>query len=326
MFLATGRSPREPRWINSFRGFSTLTPPLYPPSERTKRLGRGLDALLGATPSVTGINHVVTDIAIDRIEPNPFQPRRDFDASGLEELQASMRSSGLLQPIVVRSVGASFQVIAGERRLRAARSLGWNAIPAIVRTFDQQQMLTLALVENLQRVDLNPIEEADGYHRLQQEFSLTQQQIASLVGKDRSTVANLLRLRQLPDAVRNLVRSGRLSIGHARALLALPAETDLVAVAEMVVAQALTVRDVEQLGRPASPLSRVNPVSDAPENRPASAPEVKQMADRLRRFLQTDVAITCNPDTSGELRIRFYSAEDLERLLGLVFGHTSHEQ
>lgn len=233
-----------------------------------------------------------------------------------------MRSSGLLQPVAVRPAEDGYELIAGERRLRAAKSLGWTSIPAVVRHFDQREMLTLALVENLQRTDLNPIEEADGYFRLQEEFALTQQQIATTVGKDRSTVANLLRLRLLPDAVREMVREGRLSVGHARALLALPNGTDLIGTAERVARDNLTVREVERLSRPAQsprPATDVAPTVVAPSTS-SPDPEIRRITDHLRRYLQTDVAVHANSRVEGEIRLRFYSADDLERLIQRMLG------
>lgn len=294
------------------------------------RLGRGLEALLGSTanPANSPSGDPPREIPVDRIRPNPFQPRREFAKAELDELEASMRTSGLLQPVAVRAVEDGYELIAGERRLRAAKSLGWIAIPAIVRQLDQRQMLTLALVENLQRTDLNPIEEAEGYHRLQEEFDLTQQQIATTVGKDRSTIANLLRLRLLPESVRDMVREGRLSVGHARALLAMPNGTDLTATAERVSREGLTVRDVERLSRP-TPRARPNngPTSSGTTKSPASSdPEIRRVTDLLRRSLQTDVAIHANSRAEGEIRIRFYSADDLERLLQCVLGPDWQQQ
>jgi len=288
-------------------------------TDRPKRLGRGLEALLGAGAETTHTPGLEPprDIPIDRIRPNPFQPRREFADAELLELQASMRASGLLQPVAVRVAENGYELIAGERRLRAAAALGWTAIPAIVRHLDQREMLTLALVENLQRADLNPIEEADGYFRLQEEFSLTQQDIASTVGKDRSTVANLLRLRQLPDSVRDMVRAGRLSVGHARALLSMPNGSDIAAIADRVARENLTVRDVERLSRTTS---RPSATKLAVASSPSPSSEARRIADLLRRRLQTDVTLQADSQSKGEIRIRFYSADDLDRLLQLIAG------
>src|SRR4051812_14437174 len=186
------------------------------------RLGKGLGALLSAAqeraPEVPASDLQV--IPVSRIRANPFQPRRVFNPEELAELEASLKASGLLQPITVRRQGDAFELIAGERRLRAATNLGWTEISAIVREFDDQTMLVLALVENLQRSNLNPIEEARGYRRLIEEFRLTQQQVGEAVGKDRTTITNLLRVLALPEGIQQKVESGVLSLGHARALLA----------------------------------------------------------------------------------------------------------
>jgi ParB family chromosome partitioning protein len=297
-----------------------------PVTEKPRRLGRGLEALLGASTALSPDTTLVggesqREIDIELIKPNPYQPRRDFGADELRELETSLRENGLLQPVTVRPSLHGFELVAGERRLRAAARLGWRTIPAIVRKLGEQEMLTLALVENLQRADLNPMEEADGLQRLIDDFRLTQQAVADAVGKERSTVANLLRLRQLPEDIRTLVRQGQLSAGHARALLALPNETTMIAVAADIVARQLNVRDVEQLVR-----SRATPPRDdkpRPATKPlmpSAEPELRRITDRLRRLLQTDVTVTANAKAEGELRIRFYSAEDFDRVITLILG------
>jgi ParB family chromosome partitioning protein len=192
-------------------------------AEKPRRLGKGLEALIASASTAasqpTAPSSDLQRIPLSRIRPNPFQPRREFDPGELAELESSLKASGLLQPISVRRRGDAYELIAGERRFRAATNLGWTEITAIVRDFDDQTMLVLALVENLQRSDLNPIEEARGYKRLIEDFELTQQQVAEAVGKDRTTVTNLLRVLTLPESVQQMVESGRLSTGHARALL-----------------------------------------------------------------------------------------------------------
>lgn len=299
------------------------------PPEKQRRLGRGLGALLGGpatlVPQQNLSSELHREIPLPDIRPNPFQPRREFAEAELAELQESMKSSGLLQPIAVRAAEGGYELIAGERRLRAASALGWATIPTIVRQLGNREMLTLALVENLQRSDLNPIEEADGYHRLIEEFSLTQQQVATSVGKDRSTVANLLRLRQLPSAVREMVRNGRLSVGHARALLSLPSRFDVTEVANRVVADGMTVRDLERLARPVPVLNSSSPTPDAAQPKsdsPSSAEsaDARRVVDLLRRRLQTDVSIVANARAEGEIKIRFFSADDLDRVLTLILG------
>src|SRR6266568_7371466 len=188
-----------------------------------RRLGRGLEALLGPTRDEAEREGSLVELPVSEIHPNPYQPRRDVDPVALEELKSSIQQAGLLQPVVVRPLpnGGGFELIAGERRLRACQALGWERIPAVKREVDDRTVLTLALIENLQRDDLSPVDEARGYERLIAEFKLTQQDVADAVGRDRSTVANALRLLKLPTTVLALLHEGGLSVGHARALLAL---------------------------------------------------------------------------------------------------------
>ena len=290
-------------------------------TEKTpRRLGRGLEALLGSAGGLaTSDEGALKSIPIAQIARNPFQPRTEFNAEELAELQESLNASGLLQPITVRRrMGKDgFEIIAGERRLRAAKNLGWKEIPAIIKEIDDRTLLTLALVENLQRADLNPIEEGQGYHQLANQFGLTQQQIAETVGKDRTTVANVLRLLQLPEAVRRLLQDGQLTMGHAKVLLGLDDSGQIVSLAQVIVAEGLTVREVEQ---------RLRNVAGAPARKKAGrprtadrqSPEARRIEDRLRRFLQTDVTIKLGPGSTGSLSIQFYSADDLERLLDKI--------
>src|SRR5207244_1408755 len=187
-----------------------------------RRLGRGLEALLGPTREEAEREGSLVDLPVREIRPNPFQPRQDVDAASLEELKSSIQQAGLLQPVVVRTAASGgYELIAGERRLRACQALGWERVPAVKREVDDRTVLTLALIENLQRDDLSPVDEGRGYDRLIAEFNLTQQDVADAVGRDRSTVANALRLLKLPEAVLAMLHGGALSVGHARALLAL---------------------------------------------------------------------------------------------------------
>lgn len=301
-------------------------------AEKPRRLGRGLEALIaGATtpvgPPTAGTVSDLQRIPLSRIRPNPFQPRREFASAELAELEASLRASGLLQPISVRRRGDAFELIAGERRLRAATNLGWTEISAIVREFDDQTMLVLALVENLQRANLNAIEEARGYRRLIDEFGLTQQQVADSVAKDRTTVTNLLRVLALPDSVQSLVEAGKLSAGHARALLALPAGRAPEEFATMAVERAMSVRELEQMVRelhtagsetPGSRAAGTPPRPPATQTAGSTDPAVRRLEDELRRYLQTDVRIQLSGEAKGKLEIAFYSEEDLERVLDLV--------
>jgi ParB family chromosome partitioning protein len=305
-------------------------------ADKPRRLGRGLEALLGTPTLATSpagsqaaIEARLPDapyrpVPISQIRPNPFQPRREFREEELAQLQASLAATGLLQPITVRPVGTHFELIAGERRLRAATRLGWKEIPAIVKEYDDKDLLTLALVENLQRADLNPVEEAEGYSRLSAEFELTQQEIASVVGKDRSTVANSLRLLHLPAVVRRMLQDGQLSVGHARALLALPNERVMVDLAREIATKNLSVRDVERRVKQAGTSTR-QPNAKADQPATARTAELRRLTDRLRRRLQTDVAVEIDERDRGQLRISFYSADDLNRLIELITGHTTED-
>jgi len=283
-----------------------------------RRLGRGLEALLGPTREEAEREGSLVELPVSEIHPNPYQPRRDVDPVALEELKSSIQQAGLLQPVVVRPLpnGGGFELIAGERRLRACQALGWERIPAVKREVDDRTVLTLALIENLQRDDLSPVDEARGYERLIQEFSLTQQDVAAAVGRDRSTVANALRLLRLPDAVLTMIHEGHLSVGHARALLALEDLRQVTILARDAVAQGWSVREVEDRVRGGR----------APERRPrlkrgmAPAPEVRRVEDALRRRLGTDVRLSLRAKGKGQLHISFYSNDDLARLLELMLG------
>lgn len=308
-------------------------------ADAPRRLGRGLEALIStakqqrepATPSAEQPVRDTSDlrrIRIADIAPNRFQPRRTFTEPELAELEASLKTNGLLQPITVRSQpGGGWELVAGERRLRAATRLGWTDIPALVRDFDDRAMLTLALVENLQRADLNPLEEAEGYQRLIDEFGLTQQQVADAVGKDRTSITNLLRVLTLPASIRAMVERGHLTAGHARALLPIKDERRQLELANETVARQLSVREVEARAREAgsdpngrrkAPLTN-RPTSDATEARTAD-PAVRRIEEQLRKRLQTDVHIQQLGNERGVVRIAYYNADDLERVLDLVLG------
>lgn len=295
-------------------------------AERQRRLGRGLEALIGPAPSANTAGSELQRIPIARIRPNPFQPRREFDPAQLAELEASIRASGLLQPITVRRKGEQYELVAGERRLRAATNLEWREIPAVVRDFDDQTLLVLALVENLQRADLNAIEEAHGYERLLGEFSLTHQQIADAVGKDRSTITNLLRVLALPEAIQQAVAEGKLSTGHARALAGLPDADAASRLANEIITAGLSVRQTERRVRALRPAA--NGTSSTRSRRttsPQHDPAARRLEDELRRYLQTDVHIKLTDSTKGTLSIAFYSAEDLDRIMELITGRVGEE-
>jgi len=285
-----------------------------------RRLGRGLEALIpGAGSGGSGASELQR-IPLSRVRPNPFQPRREFDPAELQELEASLKTSGLIQPISVRRHGDAFELIAGERRVRAASNLGWTEISALVRDFDDRTMLVLALVENLQRTNLNPLEEARGYRRLIDEFHLTHQQVAEAVGRDRTTITNLLRILGLPDSVQRMVEDGRLSTGHARALLGLADATAVAEVAGTAVTRGLSVREVEQMVRErTAPTQRQTPKSKPAKEISASGDAVvRAIEDDLRRYLQTDVRVRLTGATKGTLELSFYSNDDLVRLIELI--------
>ena len=284
-------------------------------TEKQRRLGRGLEALIGAAQPTSTAASELQRIPTSRIRPNPYQPRREFDPTALAELETSIRANGLLQPLTVRRRGDSYELIAGERRLRAVRNLDWKDVPAVVRDFDDQTMLVLALVENLQRADLNPIEEARGYQRLLGEFSLTHQEIADAVGKDRSTITNLLRVLTLPDHVQQLVESGKLSAGHARALAGMD-HAEALATADQIVGRGLSVRQAEELARKRR--STMAPARKDDGGSGKRSAVVRQLEDELRHYLQTDVQIELRGDANGAVRISFYSADDLERIMALI--------
>lgn len=301
-------------------------------TEKPRRLGRGLEALLAGRP--TGgeprtsrgpePRSALRSIPVAQIRPNPLQPRKEFAEADLRDLESSIRANGLLQPVTVRADanGSDFYLIAGERRFRAVQRLAWREIPAIVRDeseVDDKALLTLALVENLQRADLNPIEEGEGYQQLITQFSLSQQEVADVVGKDRSTVANTLRLLALPSQVRRMVREGELSIGHARALLSLGDDHRMIELAKTIVVEGLNVREVERRVREAGG-KRTAPRGDPMKTALKRPPEVARIEEELRRRLQTDAKVHLSSKNAGELRIPFYSADDLERLLDLVLG------
>jgi ParB family chromosome partitioning protein len=287
-------------------------------TEKTpRRLGRGLEALLGsATGLASSDEGTLKSIPIVQIARNPFQPRHEFKAEDLAELEESLKASGLLQPITVRRRPGKdgFELIAGERRLRAATKLGWKEIPAIIKEIDDKTILTLALVENLQRTDLNPIEEGEGYHQLSHDFGLTQQQIAETVGKDRTTIANMLRLLQLPEPVRRLLQEGHLTMGHAKVLLGLDDPHRISDLARDIVENGLTVREVEHRLR-GTGSSRAGKKAGRPRAVDRQSPEVRHIETRLRHFLQTDTAVKVGPRNRGTVTVHFYSADDLERLL-----------
>ncbi len=258
---------------------------------------------------------LLRELPVGEIRPNRYQPRRAFNPTALKELKDSIAASGLIQPVIVRPIGTGFELVAGERRWRAVRELGWKKIPAVVREVDERTLLTLALVENLQRASLSPIDEAEGYERLGREFKLSHGDIARAVGRDRSTVANAVRLLQLPKPVQQLLDTEALTAGHARALLSLGQDKDMARLAREAVAHGWSVRELETRTRGGA--KRGKPVRRA---RRALPPEVRRIEDALRKKLGTAVAVSLNGKAKGHVAIRFYSSDDLLRLLELILG------
>ncbi len=285
--------------------------------EKRPALGKGLSALIPDVPEAPRVSPVELDI--DRLTPNTYQPRGQFDDARLNDLAQSIKSNGVIQPIVVRKVGDQFHIIAGERRWRAAQKAGLARVPVVVREVkpgDERAVLEMALIENIQRENLNPIDEALAYKRLADDFSLTQEQIATAVGKDRATVANFQRLLRLPDEVRADLAGGALSMGHARALLGLSAEADQRRIAREVVARNLSVRETESIVRKA--------LEDKPktvEGKLAAAVDVHTRAaeERLRLRFGTRVRIV-RQGKKGRVEIDFGSEDELIRLFEQLTG------
>lgn len=264
-------------------------------------LGRGLGALLSSTPTE---GESLLEISIDDVEVNPNQPRKSFDPAAISELATSLKNSGMIQPVVVRRRGQGYQLIAGERRWRAAREAGLERIPALVREVTDAESLELALVENLLREDLNPIEEAEAYQRLLAEFSWTQEQLAGRVGKDRSTIANALRVLRLPEIIQQDLRGGRLTMGHARALLSLTAEADQLRLREEILAHSWSVRSTE---------ATVEKRRTAPPPAPHRSAEIRALEDSIQRALMTRVRIV-GTARSGRIEVTYATPDELERI------------
>ncbi|MBI2161649.1 MAG: ParB/RepB/Spo0J family partition protein [Candidatus Rokubacteria bacterium] len=275
-------------------------------------LGRGLGALLSAMPTDEDL---LIEVPVSQIDVNPNQPRKAFNSATLDELVASIRASGVIQPVLVRRYGGSYQLIAGERRWRAARLAGLERIPAIVREATDAQSLELALVENLLREDLNPMEAAEAYQKLLAQFGWTQEELAQRIGKDRTSIANSLRLLRLPDEIQADLRAGRLTMGHARALLALTSAADQLKLRNEILANDWSVRTAEDSIRAAEEAARKRGGAQKKGRRRSA--ELAALEDSLQRALMTRVRIIGN-DRRGKIEIVYATPDELERLAGLL--------
>ena len=280
-------------------------------------LGRGLDALLGGG-SAQNLPDDRLDIPVGEISPNRFQPRKEFDPEKLSELVESLKLYGVLQPIVVRRMDRGFELVAGERRWRASQQAGLQTIPAIVRDYSDMEMTAVALVENLQRENLNPIEEAQAYRRLIDEFGFTQEEVSQKIGKSRPFIANSVRLLNLPQKIQEHVSRGTMSPGQARPLLVLPTPELQVEAASEIISQSLTARDAEELSRK---MTRKGPakIKPAPAKQQAAF-DLRQLEEQLGAALASKVRLTARENNQGVIEIEFYSAEDLQRIVEQIIG------
>jgi len=293
------------------------------PEKQRKALGKGLSALLPqrnipalstTSPEVAGLR--ISQIAIANIHPNPLQPRTVFDAAHLEELANSIQTHGIIQPLLVRRKGDSYELIAGERRLRAAKLAGLVDIPAIIQDYADERILEIALIENIQREDLNPMETAQALERLHTEMNLSHEEIAARTGKDRTTITNLIRLLRLPREVQLLVAERRLSMGHARAILGITNPDLQLQLAEKAAAQGFSVRQVERL------VKKVNEPRE-PSEAPLQDPNIKAAIGELEARLGTRVRIVAKSDQRGQIEIEYYSQGELERLYEWILSSGS---
>lgn len=285
---------------------------------KNKKLGKGLDYLLGEAlgsptePAVVSTAATGTqDIPVKQIRPNPFQPRKVWDGAEIEELASSIREQGLIQPIVLRKVGENYQIVAGERRFRALQQLGKDSVPAVIREMDDRGMLEVALVENLQRKDLNPIEKAQAFKALIERFRLTHEAVSARLGLDRSTVTNFLRLLDLPELIREAVSRGTISMGHARSLVALSSPAEQLVLAKKIEREGMSVRKLEKLVQniKAPPLPKPEDTSQV------SSSVVKDWEERLRRRFETKVKIRMGRNR-GAIIVEFYNLDDFDRVVG----------
>lgn len=282
--------------------------------KKRNALGKGLGALLPTGGAVATMQEKRTfmNCPIEKITPNPYQPRQIFDETALSELVSSVKEKGVLQPLIVRSTGGdSFELIAGERRWRAAQKAGLKQVPVVIKDVSDRESLEIAIIENIQRAELNPVEEAEGYKRLMDEFSYTQEELAAKVGKERATVSNHLRILKLPDEVKKDIAENRLSLGHAKALLGLEKKGEIIEAKKAVIKKGLSVRETEALVKRAkqgTPKKKAGARHDS---------DLAQLEERLTRHLGTKVRIA-RSGKKGKLEIDFYSSEELDSLIEII--------
>lgn len=298
-----------------------------PDNSSRKALGKGLSSLLPSraaaqvtapVPAPPAEPPVVNKLPIDQIEPNPNQPRTVFDAARLQELAASIQANGIIQPLIVRKIGEKYHLIAGERRWRASRLAGLKEVPIVIANIHDDRLLEVALIENIQREDLNPIEVAVAFEKLSNDLGLSHEEIGKRTGKDRTTITNMLRLLRLPGDVQLLLAEKRLSMGHARAILGLPTEELQREVAEKAAAQGLSVRQVEQM---VHNMTKAREVKKADEPEPLD-PNVKAAIGELEAALGTRVRIVEKAPGKGKIEIDYYSQDDLDRIYAVITGES----
>ncbi len=275
-------------------------------------LGKGLDSLIPKQSADDGHAGEVLKVKLTEIEPNPEQPRKRFEEDSLNELADSIRQFGVIQPLIVQKKGSHYEIIAGERRWRAAKMAGVEELPIIVKKFSDQEMVELSLIENIQRENLNPIEEAAAYQRLMTEFHLKQDEVAECVSKSRSAVTNSLRLLKLDERVQQMVVDEKISTGHARALLAIEDKDAQYRIAQRIFDEKMSVRDVERLVK-----TLTEPKKEREKQTPAGEAVYREIADQMKTLLGTKVSIENKKDQKGKIVIDYYSNDDLERILDL---------
>ncbi|MGB9780704.1 ParB/RepB/Spo0J family partition protein [Caldanaerobacter sp.] len=278
-----------------------------------KGLGRGLQALI---PESREESQGIEMVEIDKIFPNEYQPRRHFDEESLKELADSIREHGIVQPLVVRRQGMSYQLVAGERRWRAAKMVGLREVPVVVKDLDDQEVMEIALIENLQREDLNPIEEAKAYKTLMEQFNLTQEEIAKKIGKSRSVIANSIRLLNLDERVQDMLVQGKITVGHAKVILSISSKTLQYEAAKKIIEEELNVRETEKLIK--SLLSQKDKKKEKKDARKIDV-HIKEIEDNLCNLLGTKVQILQKGQNRGIIQIEYYGEEDLNRILDIIY-------